>query len=516
MNTDILEEKPHIVFWLFAGAQVLLWTLVPILVNPNLPLDVIEGLTWGREWQWGYHKHPPIKPWFIETMAVISAKGDWSQYLLSQICIVVAFWAMWQLARDIMKPPWSIIGVLLMTGIYYHNYTSPEFNVNVAELPFWSLTILCVWRALKSGSNLQWVLAGVFAGLGFLSKYIFMFLLLAILIMLCSRKAWRSTWRTPGPYLAAGVALLVVMPHLIWVIDNEFITVAYGIDRVGVDRRAVFDHLYYPVKFLVSQSLILIPCLLMLWTLKGPCQDPTPAPNHSEIRTFLLLVSLGPPVMMALLSGIGGWKLRSMWGTPLFLTAGVTLVYFYQHCLSRKRLRRFMVVWSIFFLLPLVAYGSVGLWGPAFTGHGKRTQFPGQALADVVFTKWHARFKAPPAMIIGEFWNAGNISYHSKARPSVFIDADPKKSPWIDVDRIADQGAVVIGENKADAYRLVPEPYTAVVDEGLLTLPYQFSGDVPPVTLWLLFIPPTRPDAQGAMSNTGRVVPRKGQGTDHV
>jgi 4-amino-4-deoxy-L-arabinose transferase-like glycosyltransferase len=507
MYTAILKEKPQVVFWLFVGAQILLWTLIPTLVNPNLPLDVIEGLTWGHEWQLGYHKHPPIKPWFIEAMAVLSGKGDWAQYLLSQLCIVVAFGAMWRLARDIMKPPWSLVAVLLMTGIYYHNYTSPEFNVNVAELPFWSLTIVCVWRALKSDANWPWLLAGLFTGLGFLSKYIFMFLILALLVMLCSRRSWRAVWRTPGPYLAAGVALLVVTPHLVWVVDNDFITVVYGIDRVGVARKTIFDHLYYPFKFLMGQSLILIPCLIMLWTLKGPRRKPAPARDHSEIRAFLLFVSLGPPILMALLSGIGGWKLRSMWGTPLFLTAGVTLVYFWQHYLAEKRLRRFMVVWMIFFLLPLVAYASVGLWGPEFTGRGKRTQFPGQALADVVFTRWYARFAEPPAMIIGEFWNAGNISYHSPTRPSVFIDADPKKAPWINIDRIATQGAIVIGENKADAYHLVPAPYTEVLDEGQLTLPYRFRGDVPPVTLWLLFIPPTSPGHQSVIKGANRAAP---------
>jgi len=509
MDMRLLKEKPQTVFWLFIGAHALLWTLVPTLVNPNLPLDVIEGLTWGHEWQWGYHKHPPIKPWFIEVMAVMSGKGDWAQYLLSQLCIVVAFGAIWQLSRDILKSPWAIVAVLLMEGIYYHNYTSPEFNVNVAELPFWSLTILCVWRALNSDSYWPWALAGLFMGLGFLSKYVFVFLILSLLAMLVSRQSWRAVWRTPGPYLAGGVALLVVTPHLAWVVENDFITVAYGIDRVGVDRKSVFDHLYYPFKFLISQSLILIPSLLMLWTLKGPRRELMRAPEHSEIRAFLLFVTLGPPVLMAFLSGIGGWKLRSMWGTPLFLTASVTLVYFCKDFLSEKRLRRFMAVWLIFFLLPLVTYGSVGLWGPAFTERGKRTQFPGQALADVVFTKWHARFEESPAMIIGEFWNAGNISYHSKARPSVFIDADPKKSPWIDSDRIAIQGAIVIGEDKADAYRLLPAQYKDVLDEGRLELPYQYKGDVPPVTLWLLFVPPTPPVDQ-SLPGANPVTSRKG------
>ena len=101
--------------------------------------------------------------------------------------------------------------------------------------------MLCVWRALQTDAKRAWILAGVFAGLGFLSKYIFMFLILTLLLMLVSRRTWRWVWRTPGTYLAAGVALRVVARHLVWVVDNDFITVAYGIDRVGVDRKALIE-----------------------------------------------------------------------------------------------------------------------------------------------------------------------------------------------------------------------------------------------------------------------------------
>ncbi len=36
------------------------WTALPTLLYPNLPLDLIEALTYGREWQLGYDKLPPL------------------------------------------------------------------------------------------------------------------------------------------------------------------------------------------------------------------------------------------------------------------------------------------------------------------------------------------------------------------------------------------------------------------------------------------------------------------------
>ena len=49
--------------FLVIAIHMLVWTLVPTLVNRNLPLDVVEALAWGHEWEWGYEKHPPLSAW---------------------------------------------------------------------------------------------------------------------------------------------------------------------------------------------------------------------------------------------------------------------------------------------------------------------------------------------------------------------------------------------------------------------------------------------------------------------
>ncbi|MFZ0068157.1 MAG: glycosyltransferase, partial [Pseudolabrys sp.] len=52
------------------GAILLLhavvWTALPALLYANLPLDLIEALTYGREWQLGYDKLPPLPWWLVE------------------------------------------------------------------------------------------------------------------------------------------------------------------------------------------------------------------------------------------------------------------------------------------------------------------------------------------------------------------------------------------------------------------------------------------------------------------
>ena len=92
-------QRPGVALILVLGFHMLLWTLLPAVFTASLPLDVIEGLAWGHEWQLGYLKHPPLYPWLMELASRLEEGANWPLYLLSQLAVVIAFWALWLLAR---------------------------------------------------------------------------------------------------------------------------------------------------------------------------------------------------------------------------------------------------------------------------------------------------------------------------------------------------------------------------------------------------------------------------------
>jgi len=53
-------RKSAIAVAAFAAVHAFVWTALPTLLYRNLPLDLIEALTYGREWQLGYDKLPPL------------------------------------------------------------------------------------------------------------------------------------------------------------------------------------------------------------------------------------------------------------------------------------------------------------------------------------------------------------------------------------------------------------------------------------------------------------------------
>ena len=144
-------------------------------------MDTIEALAWASDIQWGYSKHPPLSAWFPGLVFKIFSNQDWAYYLLSQLFVVLSFIIVWKFSEDFFQNKiHSLLSVLLLEGIYFYNFTTPEFNVYVCQLPFWALTVFYCWKGIKQNDYVSWLLFGFFAGLGFLSHYLFFYLLIAL------------------------------------------------------------------------------------------------------------------------------------------------------------------------------------------------------------------------------------------------------------------------------------------------------------------------------------------------
>ena len=77
---NVFNRNINKIFLIFALSHLIIWTLVPSITNNNLPLDVIEGLAWGSNLDWGSVKHPPMKSFFLEVIYQIFGSQDWAFY----------------------------------------------------------------------------------------------------------------------------------------------------------------------------------------------------------------------------------------------------------------------------------------------------------------------------------------------------------------------------------------------------------------------------------------------------
>src|ERR1044071_3948503 len=97
-------------------------TVLPTLLYPNLPLDLIEALMYGREWQLGYDKLPPL-PWWLVEITYQLAGHDFAYYLLAELAVIAAFALIYAAARPLVGGLGALVAVLIVDGLHYLNYT---------------------------------------------------------------------------------------------------------------------------------------------------------------------------------------------------------------------------------------------------------------------------------------------------------------------------------------------------------------------------------------------------------
>ena len=125
------------IFYIFVTTHLILWTVVPTITNSNLPLDTIEALAWGSNLDWGFNKHPPLSAFFPEVFFQIFGPQDWAYYFLSQIFVVISFFIIFKLSQEILNDgTLSLLSVFLIEGIYFYNFTTPEFKCKCLPVTF--------------------------------------------------------------------------------------------------------------------------------------------------------------------------------------------------------------------------------------------------------------------------------------------------------------------------------------------------------------------------------------------
>tara|TARA_B110000240_G_scaffold133476_1_gene148189 strand:- start:2056 stop:3429 length:1374 start_codon:yes stop_codon:yes gene_type:complete len=398
------------VFLLFLLFHLIVWTLVPSVSNVNLPLDTIEALAWGSNLDWGFNKHPPFSAFAVELFYQLFGNQDWVYYLLSQIFVITAFFAVFKLSDEFFKDKnLALISVLLLEGIYFYNFTTPEFNVNISQLPFWAFSIYFTWRCIKFDKAIDYIFLGLFIGLGILSKYLFIYLVLGIKFLFIYLIVKGKKINFSHLFIAGFITLLILSPHLIWLIENNYTTITYGLQRTGGIGN-LLDHTIFPLIFLSKQVAILVPFIFMGLFLTKKIKIKINFKDEKII--FLFFTSFVPIILIFLTSMIMGAKIRTMWMTPFYLFSGVFFVYLFQKKIDIKKINKFFVVFLFLLFLSPATYLYI-----SFSESNKRTDYPGKEIARLVQNKWDNNFRNEIKIVIGDEWSAGNLSYHLNSRP---------------------------------------------------------------------------------------------------
>jgi 4-amino-4-deoxy-L-arabinose transferase-like glycosyltransferase len=499
--TDAIQQHPTGTFLAFLALHALVWTALPAVFFLNLPLDLIEALVYGREWQLGYDKLPPLPWWMVEATWRLFGP-DLFYYALSQVAVTVAFTLIWLMSRQLVGPVGALVAVLIVDGLHYFTFTAPKFNHDVIQLPFWALTGYAYWAALRRGRMLDWLLLGLGVGMSLWAKYFVVVQAAPLLLFAIFDRDARKSLTTPGPYIAIVVAFAVMAPHLVWLVQNDFLPFAYA-DGRALQFHGTLDYLTKPLLFIVAQLAFLLPSLMIAAPyLRRDVQAPDGPPKTADAfdRRIVALLTLGPVAMIVLLSVVTGRDAVALWGYPLWLFFGLWVVL-NERILERVTLWRIVFLWGFWLVISGATFALVyGGALPKYESQNIAVLYPGEQLAMEMSRRYHAMTGQRLAYVIGPMWEGGNISHYAAEHPRVLIDGRPARAPWIDLGDLRSHGALVVWAAGESAE--LPIGYRAIAQDAEIqpniTLPTRLGAGTVTVS-WALLRP--RPVVASGIEN---------------
>jgi Dolichyl-phosphate-mannose-protein mannosyltransferase len=186
--------------------------------------DELYYIADGRHLQLGYVDQPLLMGWLAAFVRVIAGDSLVAIHVIPALACALIVVVTGLMARELGggRLAQLVAGVAALFTLDFMA-TGSLFSMDVLDQLWWALASLIVLRSLRRGAPRLWLLVGVVAAVGLLTKLTVLFfgftLVLALLVT-----PERRYLRTPWPWLGAGIALVGLLPYLIWNAANGWPT----------------------------------------------------------------------------------------------------------------------------------------------------------------------------------------------------------------------------------------------------------------------------------------------------
>lgn len=302
----------------YAVIDIVVWTVWPLIVRYRPSGDNHEQLRWAENLAWGYDKHPPLPTMVLWIAERIFPTGIPLTYALGGLQVAAMLGVVWWLTKQLLGERQALLAVLFVSCVTYYNNRLNHYNHNTALLFAYALCVLCTYQAGVTKHWKWYAVLGATWAIGLLSKYQMVIAIACngfFLLWIERRKLLPLIGRLS---LAGVVCMSLLIPHILWLIDNDFPSFNYAAKFVAADMPWL-ERPVDVVKFLADQLMRVAPIGALLLLLRYIPKEKAAEATHSEApsftKSFLIAHAWLPLALMCLLSVIFGTDLQMHWGT---------------------------------------------------------------------------------------------------------------------------------------------------------------------------------------------------------
>jgi hypothetical protein len=444
---ELLRARPALTVWIAAGVQAAIWTLVPAWFYSGPPGNLPAVLAVGHEFQLGTYLGPPLAFWLADIAFRATGRSLFAIYALSQVCVVLTYWAVFRLGRAIVGAQQAAIAVLLMVGISTFTVATPEFGPVILTMPLWAMTLLHYWLVVAERRSRYGFALAIDIALVLLTTYAGAVLVGLLVGFTCLNARTRALLRSSDLW-PAGIAAVLLIPNVYWMVssNDEFLPM--------LARLRAPDSVTGNLIAWMRQLAVLLGAHAGLIVLIGivigfPWEKYQPAPVivrrsvEPFARRFVFFFALMP----ALLASVAGVVLGSpapVGGiAPLVVLSGLAVVIAAGDAIALSHQRGVIATWFGLLLVPPVL-AVVALLALPWFGIDLAVNQPAEAMGRFFADSFARRVGKELPIVTGDPRTAELVELGAASRPSVFLQATPKRSPWVSLRDVRAKGAIVV------------------------------------------------------------------------
>lgn len=434
--------KTHI---LPGAALVLLYALVwstfaSLSTFRSLHGDSLEAYSWGREFVFGYYKHPPFWSWVAGAWFSVMPRSNFSFLLLSELNGALGLAGAWALIGRFGNRRLQMLGVLLLMLTPFYQFNAQRFNANTILLSLWPWTLYFFVRSVETRMVRHAAICGLLAGFAILSKYFGAILIATCFFAAIAHDSRRRYFTSAAPYVAAAVAFLVFLPHLVWLFRDGFQPLIYLSNRIDLADRAISNHYF---EFITGNlAFFILPSAVLLFVRWRKGAEPAPpklAGCHGV--SFFNVLAFAPFVLTLVAGTVGHAALGIPFAVPIFALIPLALIHLFvpdiKAALRTTRVCIGALVVGCLVVAPALPYLNLRFAKRHYSE-------PRQEIADLAIDLWHAQTRVPLRFVAGDRDFQLAVVFRSRDNTSEFNNFNFRWSPWVTPEGLATHGLMAI------------------------------------------------------------------------
>ncbi|MGJ4915442.1 glycosyltransferase family 39 protein [Bradyrhizobium sp. HKCCYLRH2060] len=308
---------------LLLACFVAVWTayLSIAYAGAGLHPDVIETWTFGRQFAWGYDKHPPLMGWIAGAWTAVFPLSDWSFHLMAMTNAALALWFVDLVSRRFVGGDKRVIVLLLLMLTPAYQFHAQRFNANSVQLATWPLATYCFLRAFETRTMPWAAAAGLTTALAVLGKYYSIFLVMSFFFAAMAHPQRRAYFTSASPLISTVVGLAALSMHLDWLAGHGAAPIQHALmhtrSTLATSSR---DALFFILGLAAAMAVPAMTWLIVAGArIRSFTTEMTTLNDGLRLLSYIAIGTVALPVINALLMGTDLPSLWALQGLFLFV-----------------------------------------------------------------------------------------------------------------------------------------------------------------------------------------------------